>query len=657
MKRKLLAIGLLSMTTAFFAQTTSTPKVLTHVDKGGLIFVSNGTMYYNGGGMQSKDTGVFENHGSVMIVASDATNDVFRTLKSDGSNKGFSDVTGGVFVNMLNNSNQPSHYNSTDDGDGYTYGQLFLSGLSQGNIVGFVNQQYRNVSHGAYQQMALPFKDKLISSLSGELGKTFTDVRWSQNEILKFNNSSVVMDYLNLNTTTTDKTGYYILGNKNNSLDVTNTTRTIVGVPYADGGGTIALQNAGNGINFGTGGNAINGYNEKYNTYWFDGFYVKNGGTAWAANSDFGKNIYQFGNPYLTNVDLRSLFAPTDANYISNIYGIRVEPASGVVSFTPNIGGNGNVTPRYITWSGGNLVGDVEWAMLRPMSVFSMKLKDNSAGKSINFDNLRRFKYTPRTVGAYDVTAKSSSSVKQLGVIALDASGHEIGRTYYVVTPTAVNGNTPGITMQTQAQSSNVLGTFEEDPINGGYDMNLISSYWLYINEANEISFQGKAIPGALYSPNIKSLKFEVRENEVLIPNGQSALSSGISFYYKLENGTVQSVVQGQTIPVNVPSVGMDVSLYYAAPTSSLGTDNTIVKSSKTVVVYNPQIDNFIVRFDSKWKNATVKVYDMSGKLVVNASKVNTTKDFVIDLAKGNQAYVVAVANEDGNTVNAKIIR
>ncbi|MBS1573647.1 MAG: T9SS type A sorting domain-containing protein, partial [Bacteroidetes bacterium] len=371
----------------------------------------------------------------------------------------------------------------------------------------------------------------------------------------------------------------------------------------------------------------------------------------------FGKNIYQFGNPYLTNLDLRSLFVSSDINYVSNLYGIRVEPASGVVSYSPNVGGNGNTTPRYITWSGGNLVGDVEWAMLRPMSVFAMKLNDNSAGKSINFDNLRRFKYTPRTSGAYDVTAKANNTVKQLGVIALDATGFEIGRTYYVVSPTAVNGNAPGITMQTQAETTNVIGTFEEDPINGGYDMNLISNYWLYINEANEITFKGKAIPGALYSQNIKSLKFEIRENEALIPNGNTTLSTGIGFYYKLENGTVQSIAQNQTVPVTVGSQGLEVNLYYGAPTAALATDDVKTKPSRTMVVYNPTIDNFVVLFDPNWKKADVKVYDMSGKLVLSANKVDTNKDFVIDLMKGNKGFVVSVTSETGTVVNAKIIR
>lgn len=97
--------------------------------------------------------------------------------------------------------------------------------------------------------------------------------------------------------------------------------------------------------------------------------------------------------------------------------------------------------------------------------------------------------------------------------------------------------------------------------------------------------------------------------------------------------------------------------MYYGAPTSSLAVNDADVKHSRTKVIYNPEIDNFIVRFDPSWKTADVKVYDMSGKLVITSNKVNANKDFVIELARGNKAYVVSVISESGVKVNAKIIR
>lgn len=210
--------------------------------------------------------------------------------------------------------------------------------------------------------------------------------------------------------------------------------------------------------------------------------------------------------------------------------------------------------------------------------------------------------------------------------------------------------------MQVAAASTNVIGSFEEDPVNGGYDNNYTGSYWLYINEANEITFQGKAIPGVVYDQNVKSLKFEIRENAAMVPTNTHLLSSGIGFYYKIDNGTVQSASQDQVIPISVLNGGSDVSLYYGQPQGSLATIEQ-VKASRTMVIFNPEIDNYIVRFDPNWKKADIKVYDMSGKLVLDFAKVNADRDFVIELAKGNKAYVVTVTSDKGQQVNTKIIR
>src|SRR5690606_1036849 len=94
-------------------------------------------------------------------------------------------------------------------------------------------------------------------------------------------------------------TAYYMLGGS--GLNVSTVTRTVKGRPLTDIGTTISLQDAGAAVNFGTNGNAINQYNEKYNTYVQDGFDFPAPG-AWQGT--FGKNLYQFSNPFLTNLDL-----------------------------------------------------------------------------------------------------------------------------------------------------------------------------------------------------------------------------------------------------------------------------------------------------------------------------------------------------------------
>ena len=670
MRRRLYSLGVLALSLPAFAQITATPKVLCHVDNTAKVYVSKGALVYNGGGLQVKGTGVWENHGNVMVVASDPANDVFRTLNASGADKTEANAiakTGGQFINALNEPTAFANPNTNVTGNVFSYGQLFISGITQNNIQGYVNQEHRNVNHGSYQQMALPFFDKTLSTLNTDLGKTFSIHRWSVNEIQKYKNASVVFDhYTSLSTKLSDPAGYYVLGNQNNTLDVSTVTRTLVGRPYADGVPlAVTLQNAGNGINWNN-GHAKNVYNEKYNSYVQDGFELQSaiGGTAWQGN--FGRNLYQFGNPFLTNLDLRNIFINEGANgdgvHLTNIYGVRVEQAPGTISYQQNVGG-GAAAARYITWNTAtNLpVGDIEWAVVRPMSVFTIKLKDNASAQTLDFNKLRRFNYTPRTGADYNVTAAKSSSpnqttLKQLGIIALDVNGNEIGRTYYVVAPNGENGHQQTTTLQVASSSSDIIGTFEEDPSNGGYDSNYTSNYWLYINETNE-NFQGKEVPLALYKPEIKSLKFEIRENAELVTNGTHALSSGIGFYYKLPNGTVQTASHEQIIPVTVGADGADVALYYGAPNGNLASSE-IQMPSRTMVAFNQQINQHVVVFDPNWKKATVKVFDMSGRLVYDKKNVETRSHHIIELNESvKSTYLVVITSESGVVVNAKIIK
>lgn len=659
MRRNLLTVALLALSLSVTAQ------VICHVDAGGLFYVSENTLVYNGGGVQTKDNGIYDIHGNVMVVGS-GSSDVLKTLTSTGADK----LTGGNIILRLNT---PASAATS------TYGQLYINGIAQGNLTAVVDKEFRTPKHGTtnyFQQIALPFYNKTLSTLSTEFAKTFGTTRWTQNEILKHDGRyAVSRHYTNLSTQITDPTGYYMLGSKNNNLDTSTppagmvanaptplgSVYTLRGVPYAAGISTI-LKDAGKDVPFGTGGNGINEYNERYNTYIQDKWDFSTG--AWINN--YGRNIYQYGNPFFTNLDLSKIgyveaAAIGDNNQLLTIQGIQYDP--GVVTTLPNgstyftgaqiqnfvLTGNNQGTP----------VADVG-LIIKPMQSFIVKLTAGAASdaqRTLNFDTLRRFKSTVRAAGDdYSVTAKrgngTGSTVKQLGVIALDANGKEMARTYYVVYPEAISGH-PGVaTTQSTNSSNNLIGTFEEDAVNGGYDQNYTSSYWLYVNEANEIDFKGKAVPMNLYNSEIKSLKFEVRENAELINNDEHLLSTGIGFYYKSPTGSISEVKQNQIIPVNSDQY----SLYYGKADLVLGTGDSN-KPSRTMVVYNGSIDKFVVRFDPDWKKSDINVYDMSGKLVISQKDVLADKDFEINLAKINSGYIVTAVSEKGEKISTKIIR
>ncbi|ROI03485.1 T9SS C-terminal target domain-containing protein [Chryseobacterium sp. G0240] len=651
MRKSLFAIGLLAISYSVQAQ------ILCHVDTDARMYVSEGTLVYSGGGVQTKGTGLMDVHGNVMVVG--ATGDAFRTIADNGQPK----IDGGNIILRLNT---PGSFATS------TYGQLYIDGLSQSNITGIVTKEFRTTSQGSgnyFQQVALPFFGKALSSLSTELGKNFNTGRYS-NPILKWSNTNAVSDHFtNLATTTSDGSGYYMLKVSNNdwnpSAPTTGTVYSINGAPYAQFASATTLQNGGN-VNFGTNGNNNNAYNEKYNTYLDDSFEFT--ASPWAGT--FGKNFYQFGNPFLTNIDLSRIGydegGVSDGNAVTNIWGVEYDP--GTIHTLPS-GSTYATGSKIVTYQPtGNGVapaGDVDLVVIKPMQSFKMKLRDNTS-QTLNFNTLRRFKQTARAEGTdYNVNAArmaqntsrgTRGSLKQLGVIGLDANGNEIGRTYYVVSPTSVTGHQVSIATTIQASAGkNLFGTFEED-INGGYDNNN-TNYWLYINEANESNFQGKNVKLVnYYLDKVKSYKFEVRENAELIPTGAHQLSSGIGFYYRAENGALVQAKQGDIVPANTT----EADLYYGAPNneSTLANKEKKVAPSRTLVVYDPSITNYIVRFDPNWKKADIEVYDMSGKLVISKKAVDASRDFVIELNNSvKNSYVVKIVSDKGETVNTKILK
>ncbi|PTT42932.1 T9SS C-terminal target domain-containing protein, partial [Chryseobacterium sp. HMWF028] len=590
MRKSLFAIGLLAISYSVQAQ------ILCHVDTNANMYVSEGTLVYSGGGVQTKGNGLLDVHGNIMVVGSGS--DAFKTIDAAGTG----DKTDGG--NIILRLNTPGTFATS------TYGQLFIDGISQSNITGIVTKEYRTTSNGTgnyFQQVALPFYAKALGSLSTEVGKTFNTGRYS-NPILKWDNANAVaINYLNLSPTSTtwDPSGYYMLKVSNNDWNPSApagaaTVFNINGKPYAPYATALTLQNAGgsnigtSNVVYGTNGNGTNQYNEKFNTYLDDSFEFTT--TPWAGT--FAQNWYQFGNPFLTNIDLASIGyteggTTTDGNAVKNIWGVEYNPGTVVTLSNGSTFATGNKVVTFFPTGDGvaPVIGDVDLVVVKPMQSFKIKLRDNTL-QTLNFNTLRRFKSTARTSGTdYNVNAAkmangktASNSIKQLGVIGLDANGKELSRTYYVVSPALTTGHQ--ISAATSVQSSagtNLIGTYEE-ALNGGYDTNN-QNYWLYINEANENNFQGKNVKLMNYYDQVKSYKFEIRENAVLIPAGAHQLSSGIGFYYKAENGNLIEAKQGDVVPVT----NAEANLYYGEPSNlTLATGKTTQGVSKTLVVYNP---------------------------------------------------------------------
>jgi hypothetical protein len=123
-------------------------------------------------------------------------------------------------------------------------------------------------------------------------------------------------------------------------------------------------------------------YNEKYYTYLQDGFHIGSGGTV--GRVTLVRNIYQFSNPFLTNIDLSQIGVNEGATVGDGINlqnsGVRLE-VSGVqtASSTGGSGGTGSSSYKFITYPSGVPTGDVDYTVVRPMGTFVIKLLDNTS--------------------------------------------------------------------------------------------------------------------------------------------------------------------------------------------------------------------------------------------------------------------------------------
>lgn len=647
---------------SIFFYIAANSQVITYVGNGALVTVQPQTLVYNGGSFQTAGASVVNNSGNVMV--SGIATDQIALASTASFNLKFAN-TG-------------------------SYGQLFITGIPQGKISGVVNKEYsadfQNGTTGS-QQMGLPFFNFTVSDMDRTFGAGNLNLsntannssgRFAPNSAFWWNNARARFDQIATNGTAysagvpnsafISPMTYYIFPRRKADgsyfWNPLSDVKIFSGVPASDVIETginniqFSLANGYSG-SFGTNGNASNFFGEKYYSYLDDPFRTK--GTSWPA--DYGKNLYQMANPFLTNVDLKYIGTNTetgtDGNFISNLEGIAYYGDSNV-SWNSQNGTVYNTSTIVAKASGGIFQsGDVDAnrLMIKPLGAFMVKLDPTGSAQILNFNRTRRFKQTSRgNTTDYSVTAAKMSEdvgvpadkiVKQVAVVMYDNDGLELDRTYYAVSPTAITGFDPTATLLQAYNSSESkkIYTKEENP-NGGLDYNYTDK--LYINEANETDFKSKEIPLFINYPDSYQLKFEVYEKGERVENG---LSNGNSFYITNDQNQLVKIVDGESIPM---SGSKTLSLYYEKPSNAtLGAD-TFGKAGTIIAKKN---DQWVVRFAKDWKSAKVEVYSVSGQLLNSKSNVSTTTDYILPISdQVKNTFVVKAVSENGDVVIKKIV-
>ncbi|MCD9856241.1 hypothetical protein LUD75_16055 [Epilithonimonas sp. JDS] len=641
---------------SIFFSVVASSQVLTYVGNSALVTIQSQTLFYNGGGLQTFGSAVVNNSGNVMI--SGTATGVPATEPR---------------IDLATTANFNLRLASTTD-----YGQLYVTGIAQGNIAGKVNKEYTadyNNGTTGRQQTGLPFFNFTYADLKAAFGDGNLNLtnggqtlsgRFNPSSIFKWNNERARFDQIVGGTDATvigTPLTYYIIPRRradNTYFWVPNTDKkTFTGIPVSDMTTSNVQMSLSGGYagSFGYNGNAANYYTEQYRTYLDDPFRSKT--PNWAA--DYALNLYQLANPFLTNLDLKFIgLAETgnasDGNNISNLVGIAYYGSGNITNTYAGSQYNNGNTIVALASSGVFQAGDISASRLviKPMGEFMVKLSSNAA-QTINLNRTRRFAYTSRADGVdYSVAfAKDGDDtgipedkiVKQVAVVMYDADGLEIARTYYAVSPSAVTGYSPATTMlQAYATDDKVIFT-KEEKLEGGEDINHTDK--VYINEANEVNFKSKLIPLFINYDQPYQLKFEVYEKGERAADG---LSNGNSFYIKNPSGQYVKIVDGESLSL---SGAQNLALSYELPESgTLGNENSIF--SKTVIAKKD--NKWVVRFAKDWKNATVEVYSVAGQLLNSKSQISTGSDYEIPLNyQAKSVFLVKTVSEKGEVVIKKI--
>ena len=688
MKKNLLALGALALGFSFNAQT------LTYVDEGAKFYVSSGALVYSGGNwvLDSNIEKTVENKGNIMIVG-----DYKKGTKTNAASDGKE------FVNVYTGPND--------------YGQVQI--LSSANATDALMTMQRPAAStnyfGADYAIAFPYKDK-VTYFMKSFGKTEAEFRGSCGldvdcgaarytmNLYKWDNNQMEGDAV----TTADKfvAGDYYFINLRPDANLQSAMTGIIGykgtpdpLSYLKTGKAVIkgqTEASFSIIPYNTWKSYINNYNEYYKTYL---------GDVDTKSLVYNKNVYRFGNPYTSNLDLSDASGANSWLTILN-GGTRRKL---VQAYTDQLIKDFTITKRTdvydVNWSGTVGTTNVNWTyytakfdgtqwtgnanalLIKPLETFNLNFPvinptalggTRTVNVEVSFkDANKTFKYTPSTPGTSTMIA--SNMKFSSGSMMSTFSPKILASNYY----TAVN-------IDEFYQNEIFLlkdNTIQADPVylvgTKYYAMptaktTSVSSSMIYVNginpdetvnvdnkkafnEFNSIDYVGKPLGlgfNNLVDGNNYELKFNLYEGSIF--NNVKDLSAG-KFYIKDKlNNKVDEVSASSTYKFTASGdMSNRFEVYWKSVSSgaagTLATSSDAVTSSKTII-YKDGGNISTIKFENSLGKANVEVYDMSGKLLLTKKNVNTTSDFPIDLQIYG-VYVVKVTYANGEVRVLKTIK
>lgn len=670
MKKKLLTLGALAVVMSANAQS-----VIFYSGDNSKVFVSKDALVYTGGSfkLDAAQEKAVENKGMITIVG-DYVKGTANT------------IDGKEFVNV---------YTAAND-----YGQVKLLSATGASDARMTTQRPAASTNyfGASYAMSFPYKDQVSyvmksfgleeSAFRGDCGLDVSCGNRYKMNLTKWNNNKLQHDAVQ--TANTFKAGdYYNLNLREPNMQAVMTgTIGYKGTPdgraytQAAKGVIIGLdEQTFSGLGYNEWKKRMNSYKEAYETYL---------GYVSSTSKVLNKNVYRFGNPYTSNLDLsdfgngsnpwlkiknggdKTIKEATEQLFIKN-FTITKRMSTYDVNWGPVAGGinaTGAETYHIVKFDGTQWQGSAEALLIRPTETFNLnflqldpsKLGSRIIEAEVNFnDNHKTYDYVAgatktQTTG---LTSKSAATMKS-------AAAASVAKDFYQAEVALMKDNVLDaspvylVGSSKYSQSGVASETSAKIFVYGVNGDSVALNSKKQFNEFNSNDYVGKPLAlglaglsqGATYS-----LSFNLAEGDIF--TSVKNFSDAKLYLKDNTNNKVVEVTADKTISfvAGTAEENRERFVFYWKETPvTLSTENANVTSSSTIV-YKEGTQNK-VKFENTATKANVEVYDASGRLVLSETGVNTVSDFVLNLAAGQASmYVVKVTYLNGEVRTIKFVK
>ena len=638
MKKDLLALSLVIATSLCYAQDT-------YIGNKVIVKVQPNTLFYNGG-----DVNIYNNtQNTGTTLAEVVKNEGFVEIAKDYKNS-VTSTTGTEFINLYT--------------DAQSYGQVIIKG-SNSSTTGKMTMQKKSVNSADIQQypMTFPFQgnvEDLMYSFDGKNPSNFRgncglNARCSQRywmTLFHWNNNSIVNDAVPTGAST--KPGEFYLLNiiPNTGLNTEFNGTNLInykGIPAPD---EITFSNLRTlppsisdieSLPYNSWKNRINAYNEYYWSYM--------GNYNSATDLAYGKNIFRFGNPYTSNLDLSipatwmtQSSLPFEITKLSTSYKHTWNNTTG--SSHNSIASTQYVSANYVN---GAFAGNREAILIRPLEMFQVSFSQNNlVTLGVNFKQVHKtFNQTPTPPPS---PRTQNNRFHQLKVTLIDNDENIASEPVYLA---AADVFETGVVVNKNSESAITL--LEED-----VDGNVIANANTLINTfkddyiAKPVHLSLKDFPVG----NKYQMKFNLQESNIFTDDVVK-FTNGDKFYlYDKLKDSYTEITGNTTVDINITDKSADQYTFYWKQTPKTLSTVDLDKKFKTQI-YKFTQDAYHIKLDSSKKIADLEIYSIAGSKVADQKNINisNSNDVKLNIPRGNSGvYIVKVIYNDGTENNLKVL-